>query len=151
MTKCGIKAESIAEQLEVHRGTVFRWISQIKSYGIHEFKRRYRNSKKGKRKRYIDPKLKRLILKIREDFKHCCGQKIQYLLLKFHNIQVSLTSIYRVLKTKWRLRSRYKKNFKRGTVQKSHKKGDAIQVDTVDFGGFYAFTAIDTYKKEASV
>ena len=70
MKKCGIKAESIAEQLEVHRGTVFCWISQIKLQGIQEFKRRYRNSKKGKRKRSIDPKLKRLILKIREDFKH---------------------------------------------------------------------------------
>ena len=56
-----------------------------------------------------------------------------------------------IQRTKWVLRSRYKKNIKRGTVQKRMKKGDAIQVDPVDFGELYAFTAIDTYTKEASV
>ena len=54
---------------------------------------------------------------------------------------MSVPTIYRLLRTKWVLRSRYKKNIKRGTVQKSMKKGDAIQVDTVDFGELYAFTA----------
>lgn len=49
------------------------------------------------------------------------------------------------------LRSKWKKNQKRGSVLKGTKPGEVIQVDTVDFGEIFAFTAIDTYTKEASV
>ncbi|MDP2624659.1 MAG: hypothetical protein Q8P27_00560 [Candidatus Peregrinibacteria bacterium] len=87
---------------------------------------------------------------MREEKRECCGQKIQYYLKRDYGEYVSVSTIYRVLNLKYELTKR-PKNIKRGSALRGDKPREAIQVDTVDFGGVYAFTAIDTYTREASV
>lgn len=148
----GISPEDIPKELGMHRATVYRWIRGIHLYGINEFISKYRIAKKGRRrpsKTHILVKLK--VFEVRKEYKNCCGEKIRYILSKDHGINIAVSTIYRILGEKYQLRSKWKKYSKRGFVKKGTKPRDAIQVDTVDFGGLYAFTAIDTYTKEACV
>ncbi len=66
-------------------------------------------------------------------------------------MKVSVATIYRILGERFVLRSKWKKYAKRGFVRKGAKPREVIQTDSVDFGGLYAFTAIDTFTKEACV
>lgn len=148
----GVSPEDIPEQLGIHRATVYRWIKAIKLKGINKFVRDYKKAKKGRRQpRKTSPIVKLHIYKIREKHKKCCGEKIKYFLEKEYNEVVSLSTIYRILNQKYQLSSKWKKYCKRGYVKKGLKPRESIQIDTVDFGHIYAFTAIDTYTKEASV
>lgn len=147
----GISAEKIPEQTGVHRATVYRWLKLIQLVGINEFIRRYRAAKKGHRHRKTNEILKARVYEIREKYRQCCGEKIQYFLKQKYGDEISLTTIYRILGEKYQLRGKWKKNEKRGRVLKGTKPREVIQVDTVDFGSIYAFTAIDTFTREASV
>jgi len=148
----GISPEEIPKQLEIHRATVYRWIKGIKLKGINKFIRDYKQAKKGRRRpRKTDIVTKLHIYKIREERHRCCGEKIKYFLKLEYGEAVSVSTIYRVLNEKYQLSSKWKKYCKRGHVKKGQKPREAIQTDTVDFGEIYAFNAIDTYTKEASV
>jgi len=148
----GISPEDFPAELGIHRATVYRWIKGIHLYGINEFIRRYKVAKKGRRKRNkTHPIIKAHVFKIRSEYKNCCGQKIQYILNRDYKEKLAVSTIYKILGEKYQLRSKWKKYSKRGFVKRGNSKGDAIQVDTVDLGGLYAFTAIDTYTKEASI
>jgi transposase InsO family protein len=148
----GISPENIPKQIGIHRATVYRWIKGIKLYGINEFIKRYRIAKKGRRKRNkTNPIIKIHVFNIRNEYKNCCGQKIQYILNRDYKESIAISTIYKILGEKYSLRSKWKKYSKRGFVKKGGSKGDSIQVDTVDLGSLYAFTAIDTYTKEASI
>lgn len=147
----GISAEEMPKHAEVHRATVYRWLSGIQHVGIIEFIRRYKAAKKGHRQRKTNPILKARVYEIRENYRQCCGEKIKYFLKKKYGDDLSLTTIYRILNEKYALRKRWRGNEKRGSVLKGTKPREVVQVDTVDFGSIYAFTAIDTYTKEASV
>lgn len=69
----------IAEHLNKHRETIHLWIKGIQEIGINDFLEACANSKKGgRRKRQLDPVLKRQIWEIMERENDCCGQKIQY-------------------------------------------------------------------------
>lgn len=149
--RSGVSAEKIPEHTQVHRATVYRWLKQIQRIGINEFLRRYRGARKGHRHRKTDSELKARVYAIREQYRQCCGEKIQYFLKRDYGIGLSLTTIYRILNERYHLRARWRKNEKRGAVLKGTKPREVIQVDTVDFGSIYAFTAIDTYTREASV
>lgn len=143
----GISPESIPKQIGKNRATVYRWIKDI-----NKFIRDYKNAKKGrKRPRKTDPITKIRIYAIREQQRRCCGETIQYFLEKEYGQHVSISTIYRILNEKYVLRSKWKKYCKRGHVRKGEKPRESIQADTVDFGNVFAFTAIDTYTKEASV
>jgi transposase InsO family protein len=85
------------------------------------------------------------------EYKECCGEKIQYILKQESGDHLSVSTIYRILNERFVLRSKWKKYSKRGYVKKGEKPRDVVQVDTVDCGGLYLFTAIDTYTKQASV
>lgn len=149
----GIPVSHIATQLQVNRDTGHRWIREIKKRGsLDNYLDYYSNCKKGQRaKRKVDPVLKRRIWELREQHRGCCGQKIQYFLKADYNIHISTTTIYKVLREKYNLRSRWKKNQKRGPVPQAHKPREVIQMDTVDFGSVFAFTAVDIFSKEADV
>lgn len=149
--RSGVSAELIPERTGVHRATVYRWLGHIRRIGINKFLRCYRAAKKGHRHRKTDAILKARIYEIREKYRQCCGEKIRYFLKQEYGIVLSLTTIYRILGEKYHLRPRWKKNEKRGAILKGTKPREVIQVDTVDFGSIYAFTAIDTYTREASV
>ncbi len=149
--RSGISVEEIPRRAEVHRATVYRWLKRIRQVGINEFIRRYLAAKKGHRQRKTNAVLKEHIYKIRETKRECCGEKIQYFLRKEYGEEVCVSTIYRILNEKYVLKKRWRGNEKRGAVLKGSKPREAVQVDTVDFGSIYAFTAIDTFTKEASV
>jgi len=147
-----VSPEEIPKQLGVHRATVYRWIRGIKRKGINKFVRDYSIAKKGRKQpRKTDSLTKIRIFKIREEYHNCCGEKIKYILNKDYGQKISLATIYKILGEKYQLRSKWKKYSKRGFVRKGSKPREVIQTDTVDFGDIFAFTAIDTFTKEASV
>lgn len=148
----GLPKSHIAERLCVNRETVHIWIKGICEIGLNGFMERYLSSKKGERaKRKIDARVKRLIWELRESERECCGQKIKKFLADRHEIHLSPTTIYKVLSEKYKLRSKWKKNITRGTVPKAIKPREVIQMDTIDFGGIFAFTGVDIFTKEADV
>jgi len=111
----GISKASIAERLNVSRRTVIRWAQAIEQHGsLEAYLEYYQHAKQGsRRKRKRDVLLKRRIWALREKYHHCCGQKIQYFLLQEYQVEVSVTTIYKVLAEKYKLRSHWKKNHKR--------------------------------------
>lgn len=148
----GMNKSQIAGQLGKHRETIGIWIKNIQAYGLLEFLDRYKCAKKGERKkRQVDPSVKRLVWDIREREYECCGQKIQYFLNLEYGIHLSVPKIYEILAEKYIIRSKWKKNKSRGDILKAEKPRQVIQMDTVDFGEVYAFTAIDTFTREADV
>ena len=81
----------------------------------------------------------------------CCGQKIQYFLNKEHQIHLSTPKIYEILKEKYQIKSKWKKNQLRGPIPVAFKPREVIQMDTLDFGQIFAFTGIDIFTKEADI
>lgn len=147
----GVSPEKIPAKIGKHRATVYRWIKRIRIKGMQLFLREYKASKKGHRQRKTDAALKDRIYRIREEKRNCCGEKIQYFLKCEYGDEISVSTIYRILNEKYELRKRWRGNEKRGVVLKGSKPREVVQVDTVDFGNIYAFTAIDTFTREASV
>lgn len=148
----GVPKTHIAKQLGLSRETVHIWIKSIEEFGLLEFLDRYFNAKKGDRvKRQIDPILKRRVWSIREREMDCCGQKIKYFLEKEYGQSPAVSKIYEILKEKYKLRSKWKRNQLRGPIPKADRPREVIQMDTVDFGAIFAFTAVDIFSKEADV
>jgi len=126
----GIPKSRIAQRLGKHRETVHLWIRGIEEYGLTSFDM-YRLAKKGERKsRQTDPIVKRRVWEIRERESDCCGQKIQYFLEREQGVQLSVAKIYEILKEKYVIRSKWKKNQKRGSVPRATRRGEVIQVDS---------------------
>lgn len=148
----GVPQLHIAKQLQINRVTVYRWIQGIQTAGDLElFLDHYLNAKKGtRRKQKVDGLLKSRIYSLRDKY-DCCGQKIRYFLDEEYGIDLGVTRIYEILKEKYKLRSKWKKNQKRGYTPKASKAQEVVQMDTVDFGDVYAFTGVDIFSKEADV
>lgn len=145
---------TIAESLGIHRETVGIWIARIRKNpaGLTGFVNEYVNAKKGERKkRKIDGLLKAKIYRVREQNKECCGEKIKEYILRESGQTISVSTIYRALHEKYRLRSPWKKNQKRGPVPRANYPRQVIQMDSVDFGSIFAFTGIDIFTKEVAV
>lgn len=150
--EAGVPKAHIASRLGLQRETVHLWIKGILEYGLVEFLDRYSKAKKGPRiKRQVDPILKRWIWEIREREMDCCGQKIIYFLEKEHGVSPALSKVYEILAEKYVIKSKWKHNQARGAVPHAVKPREVIQMDTVDFGGIFAFTAVDIFSKEADV
>ena len=149
----GIPRVHIADKVGIGRATLYRWLDRIQEIGDFElFIDQYLNAKKGgRRKRKVDGLLKKRIYRIREENRECCGQKVQYFLKKDYGINLGLKTIYKILGEKYKLRSKWKKNQKRGPVPEAFKEREVVQMDTIDFGEIFAFTGVDIYSKEADV
>ncbi len=148
----GVCKTHIAKRLGKHRETVHIWIKNVETYGLLNFLDKYEQAKKGERRsRQVDPIVKRLVWKIREREFHCCGQKIQYFLELEYGIHLSVPKIYEILAEKYVIRSKWKRNKVRGPIPKASMPREVIQMDTIDFGRVYAFTAIDVYTREADI
>lgn len=132
---------------------MIRWSQAIEKHGSLEgYLEYYQQAKKGpRRKRKQDAILKRRVWALREKYHQCCGQKIQYFLWKEYQMDVSVTTIYKVLAEKYKLRSRWRKNYKRGPIPVAQAARQVIQMDTVAFGDVFAFTAVDVFSKESAV
>jgi hypothetical protein len=148
----GVPKSHIAKQIEVNRETVSIWIKAICHVGLIQFLEDYLNAKKGQRaKRKTDGLLKSRIYRLREENRDCCGQKIQKFLSDEYGITLSVTTIYKILGEKYKLRSRWKHNQVRGPIPEAFKPREVVQMDTVDFGQVFAFTGVDIFTKEVSV
>lgn len=148
----GVAKTHIADRLEVNRDTIRLWIKTISDVGLIQFLEDYSNAKKGERvKRQVDPILKRRVWEIREREMDCCGQKIKYFLEREYGISPAVSKIYEILGEKYQLKSKWKTNQKRGSVPEASKPREVIQMDTIDFGDIFAFTAVDIFSKEADV
>lgn len=146
----GVPKSHIAEKLEVNRDTVRLWIGGIERLGLVAFLDAYTNAKKGGRVgRQVDAILKRRVWMIREREKECCGQKIQYFLEREYGVKPAVSKIYEILAEKYEIKGKWKKNQKRGPVPKAEKAREVIQMDTIDFGEVFAFTAVDIFSREA--
>ena len=148
----GMPKSRIAPRLGKHRETIHLWIKGINKAGLFGFLDKYKQAKKGERKkRQVDPIVKRWVWEIREREYGCCGQKVQYFLVKEHSVHLSIPKIYEILAEKYVIRSKWKKNKPRGLIPQAVKPRQVIQMDTIDFGDLFAFTAIDTFSKEADI
>lgn len=144
----------IAKTVEIHRETIGIWIQKITDNpkGVGGFLDEYVNAKKGERKkRKVDALVKRHIFQLREKHKGCCGQKIQEYLVKEYEIKLSVETIYEVLREKYHLKKKFAKMVTRGKLPKADKPRQVIQMDTVDFGGVYAFTSVDICSRDVAV
>lgn len=150
--EAGVAQTHIAEKLQVNRDTIRLWVRGINQGGLDGFLTSYLNAKKGVRpKRQTNALLKRWVWQLREREKGCCGQKIAYFLEKEYDVHLSVPKIYEILSEKYVIKSKYKKAQVRGPVPKANKSREVIQMDTIDFGDIFAFTAVDIYSKEADV
>lgn len=150
----GIPKVHIASRLGIHRETVHLWIQGMQDHpdGMLGFMEDYLNARTGERaKRKIDGLLRARVYRLRKDYRDCCGQKIKEFLFDEYGINISHTTIYKILGEKFKLRSKWKKNQPRGPVPKADSPREVIQMDTVDFGEVFAFTGIDIFSKEISV
>lgn len=148
----GVSKSAIALDLGKNRETIHLWILGIQKYGLMEFLESHEMAKTGSRTpRKADPIVKSWIYQIREREMDCCGQKIQYFLEKEHNLCLSVPKIYQVLAERYQTRSKWKKNKERGPVPHPEKPREVVQMDSIDFGGVFAFTAIDCCSREADI
>lgn len=95
--------------------------------------------------------MKRWVWALREREMGCCGQKIAYFLEREHGVHLSVPKIYEVLHEKYVIRSKWKKRQARGPVPQAQRPRQVLQMDTIMFGGLYAFTGIDIYTREADI
>lgn len=147
-----IPKSHIAKQLGIHQETVHLWICGIQQNGLEGFIHLYEQAKKGTRtKRKIDGLLKARIYRLREENRRCCGDKIKRYLKDEYGVVLGITTIYKVLGEKYKLRSKWKQNQKRGPIPKAEKPREVVQMDTVDFGEVFAFTGVDIFAKDVSV
>ena len=152
LSEQGVSVKNISSKLGKHRETIGLWLKGVREFGLEAFLNNYEQAKKGSRvKRQIDPVLKRLVWSIREREMDCCGEKIGYFLQKEHNIKIANSKIYEILAEKFTLRSKWRKNQKRGLVPEATKPREVVQMDSVDFCDIYAFTGVDIFSKEVDV
>jgi transposase len=148
----GIPKIQIARRLGKHRETIHLWIKGIQEHGLIGFLGIYEQAKKVERKRsQVNPILKRWVWQIREREYNCCGQKIQYFLKLEHNVHISVPKIYEILKERYVIRNKWQKNQSRGKLPRASRPREVIQMDSIDFGELYAFTAVDIFSKEADI
>jgi transposase len=149
----GIPQTHIAARVGVDRVTIYRWLKGIQRVGnLEDFLDQYLSAKKGERKkRKTDGLLKIWVWELREKYRDCCGQKIQYFLKKEKGVDLGVKTIYKVLGEKYILRTRWKKNQARGPIPEASSPREVVQMDTIDFGQIFAFTGIDIFSKEADV
>src|SRR3989304_4826010 len=148
----GVPKSRIAKRLGKNRETIHLWLKGIEEEGLLPFLERYQQAKKGPRtQRQVDPLLKRWVWELREREAQCCGQKIVYFLEREHGLHLSVPKVYEVLRERYVIRSKWKKNHLRGPVPHATAPRQVVQMDSILLGGLYVFTGIDIYTREADI
>ena len=143
---------AIARRLDRDRETIRFWLRGIEQHGLKEFvDNNAAACKVARPSRQVDALVKLWIWQIREREHDCCGQKVAYFLQREHGIKMSVPKIYEVLAQKIVLRSKWHKNKARGLAPQASAPRQVVQMDTIDFGGLFAFTAVDIFSREADV
>jgi transposase len=148
----GLSKSAIARRLGRNRETIRLWLCGIEQHGQKVFLDKSAAACKVPRPScQVDALVKRWVWAIREREHDCCGQKIAYFLEREHGVKLSVPKIYEVLSEKYVLRSKWKKIGVRGSAPGATAPREVVQMDTIDFGGLFAFTAVDIYSREADV
>lgn len=147
--RAGQKVAAIAVQVGKHRATIYRWLKGIRMRGIKGYLAYFRQAKKGRRVRKTHGYVVQRVLSLRREYRQCCGEKLVYLLGR-EGIELSRSTVYRILKRHLVLRKHHRQP-KGGPVQQATGPRQVVQVDTVDLGEVYAYTAIDTFTREAAI
>jgi len=148
--QAGMRAEDIGERVNRDRATVYRWIAGIKLLGIREFVRRKKECKRRRQRRKVTGCIPARIKAIREEH-GWCGQKIKKELWVKDGVAISVPTIYRILRSDFKLGKASRKYQKRGDAPKAFSPREVIEHDTVDFGEVFAHTSIDIFTKEPSI
>jgi len=152
LSEQGLSKSAIARQLGRDRETIRFWLRGVERVGVKSLVDHNAAACKVSRpSRQIDALVKIWVWQIREREHDCCGQKIAYFLEREHGVKLSVPKIYEVLAEKYVIRSKWKKNKVRGEAPQASAPRQVVQMDTVDFGGLFAFTAVDIYSREADV
>lgn len=149
LKKAGHSATEIAGQLGRHRATVYRWLKGIRQRGIRGYVTYFKGAKKGRRVRKTHGYVEQRVLRVRREYRDCCGEKIVYLLAQ-EGIHLSRSTVYRILGRHLTLRKHHRQP-KGGPVQSASGPRQVVQVDTLALGEVYAYTAIDTFTRETAV
>lgn len=149
----GISRRQIARDLELNHETVGNYIRGINEQGLLPFLESYRTApRKPRPSRQVPVSVKQKIWFLRDREEGCCGQKIAYFLEKEEGIRLSIPKIYEILDEKYTLGgNRKRKRQKRGPVPNATAPREVVQMDTVDFGRIFAFTAVDIFSREADI
>lgn len=145
----GHSAQAIAAYVGKHRATVYRWLKGIRVYGKAGYLKHYAAAKKGRRVRKTHGYVVQRVLSLRREYRDCCGEKLVYLLAQ-EGIVLSRSTVYRILKQHRVLRKHHRQP-QGGPVQPATGPRQVVQVDTLVLGEVYAYTAIDTFTREAAV
>lgn len=148
--QAGQKPGYIAERVGVHRSTVYRWLKGMRLWGVRAFVQRYQQAKKGRRQRKTHGAIEQQVLAIRREHHDCCGEKVVYWLAQ-RGIALSRSTVYRILNKHLRLRAKGRHNKVRGPLPGAEGPRQVIQMDTIDLGEVYAYTAVDIYTREGQV
>ena len=135
----GLPKSRIAERLGRDRGTIRLWIEAVTEQGLLPFLEQPRPA------RQVRTSTKQLVWAIREREQGCCGQKIAYFLEKEHGLTLSVPKIYEIRAERYVLRSKWRKNHRRGDAPDADAPRQVVQMDTVHFGQVFAFTAVDIF------
>ena len=149
LKKAGRTTDQIAEQLGKHRATVYRWFTGIRMRGIRGYLTYFKAAKKGRRIRKTHGYVEQRVLSLRREYRECCGDKLVYLLAQ-EGISLSRSTVYRLLNKHLTLRKHHRQP-QGGPVQQASGPRQVIQLDTLDLGTLYAYTAIDTFTREAQL
>lgn len=148
----GLNKSAIARRLGRDRETIRFWLRGIETQGQKAFLDQCAAACKAPRPaRQVNALVKRHIWAIREREHGCCGQKIAYFLELEHDVKISVPKIYEVLAEKYEIRSKWKKNQARGDSLVASAAREVVQMDTINFGGLFAYTAVDIFSREADV
>lgn len=152
LSEQGLSKSAIARRLGRDRETIRFWLRGIEQHGLKGFvDHKAAACKVPRPSRQVDALVKIWIWQIREREHDCCGQKIAYFLEHEHGVMMSVPKIYEVLAEKFVLRSKWHKNKVRGQAPQASAPRQVVQMDTIDFGGLFAFTAVDIFSREADV
>ncbi len=146
----GLSKSAIARRLGRDRETIRLWLRGVEQHGPQAFPDKSAAACKVARPaRQVDALVKLWRGQIRQREHDCCGQKIACFLQQEHGVPLSVPRIYEVPAEKYGIRSKWKKNKVRGEVPAATAQRQVIRMDTVDFGGLFAFTAVDIVSREA--
>jgi transposase InsO family protein len=149
LKKAGCRVDDIAAQLGKDRSTIYRWFKGIRMRGIRGYMAYFKEAKKGRRVRKTHGYVVQRVLSLRREYRDCCGEKVVYVLAQ-EGIQLSRSTVYRILKRHLVLRKHHRQP-KGVPVQQASGPRQVVQVDTVDLGEVYAYTAIDTFTRQAAI
>lgn len=95
----GVSIDNIALHCKKHRATISHWINNIQKFGLDEFIYQYQTVKKKERiARQVPKNVREKVVMIKKNNPSLSGYSIQKELKMKHNILLSSSKIYEILR-----------------------------------------------------